>query len=116
MGAVYLAEHPRIKRLVAIKVLLPEFGRDATVVARFFNEAKAANEIHHENIIDIIDFGELPDDGSSYIIMEWLDGRSLSSVLDGEGKLPVPRAIHIAKGIGRALAAAHNHGIVHRDL
>jgi serine/threonine-protein kinase len=116
MGAVYLAEHPRIRKQVAIKVLLPEFGKDPQVVHRFFNEAKAANEIHNEHIIDIIDFGELPEDGASYIIMEWLDGRSLSSVLENEGKLGFVRVVHIARGIGRALAAAHNHGIVHRDL
>jgi serine/threonine-protein kinase len=116
MGAVYLAEHPRIRRQVAIKVLLPQFSSNPAVVARFFNEARAANEIRNEHIIDIIDFGELADDGSSYIIMEWLDGRSLNSELQAAGRFPVPRAIHVARGIARALAAAHAHGIVHRDL
>jgi len=114
MGAVYLAEHPRIHRLVAIKVLLPEYSKNPQVVARFFNEAKAANEIHNDHIIDIIDFGELADSGS-YIIMEWLDGKSLSASL-AQGAFGVARAVHVARGIGRALAAAHASGIVHRDL
>ena len=116
MGAVYLAEHPRIGKQVAIKVLLPEFSRDAQVVGRFFNEARAANEIRNEHIIDIIDFGELAEDGASYIIMEWLTGRSLSSVLQEVGRMPTARAIHVTRGIARALSAAHGHGIVHRDL
>jgi serine/threonine-protein kinase len=116
MGAVYLAEHPRIRRKVAIKVLLPELSRNSQVVARFFNEAKAANEIHNDHIIDIIDFGEMADDGSSYIIMEFLDGTPLSGALKQAGKLPLARALHIVRGIARALSAAHARGIVHRDL
>jgi serine/threonine-protein kinase len=115
MGVVYLAEHPRIHRRVAIKVLLPQYAQNPQVVSRFFNEAKAANEIRNEHIVDILDFGELPD-GAPYIIMEWLDGRSLGDVLDKAGKLPLARAVHIARGIARALSAAHAHGIVHRDL
>src|SRR5262249_966529 len=116
MGAVYLAEHPRILKQVAIKVLLPEVSRNPQVVARFFNEARAATEIRNEHIIDIIDFGGPAEDGSPYIIMEWLDGKSLTEVLEGAPKLRLSRAVHIARGIGRALSAAHRHGIVHRDL
>jgi serine/threonine-protein kinase len=114
MGAVYLAEHPRIGRQVAIKVLLPEVSRKPDVVQRFFTEARASSEIRNEHIIDILDFGELPD-GTSYIIMEWLDGRSLRDLI-AAGPLELGRALHIARGIGRALAAAHARGIVHRDL
>jgi serine/threonine-protein kinase len=115
MGVVYVAEHPRIGRKVAIKVLLPEYSQNPDVVARFFTEARASSAIKNEHIIDIIDFGELAD-GSSYIIMEWLEGRPLTAVLGSEGKLSVERALHVARGIGRALAAAHGRGIVHRDL
>ncbi|HEY7957792.1 MAG TPA: serine/threonine-protein kinase [Polyangia bacterium] len=114
MGAVYLAVHPKIQRQVAIKVLLPEYSKNPQMVARFFTEAKSANEIKNEHIVDIIDFGEL-EGGANYIIMEWLDGRSLSSAMM-DGAFPVGRAIHITRGIGRALAAAHARGIVHRDL
>jgi serine/threonine-protein kinase len=115
MGVVYLAEHPRIGKKVAIKVLLPEYGHNPDVVARFFTEARAANAIRNEHIIDIIDFGEL-EDRSSYIIMEWLEGRSLTTALEKEGRFPLDRALHIAGGMGRALVAAHARGIVHRDL
>src|SRR5678815_4694471 len=115
MGAVYLAEHPRIHRQVAIKVLLPEVSRKADVVQRFFTEARSSSEIHNEHIIDILDYGELPD-GTSYLIMEWLDGKSLREVLKQVGKLPIPRGLHITKGVAQALAAAHARGIVHRDL
>jgi serine/threonine-protein kinase len=115
MGVVYVAEHPRIGRKVAIKVLLPEYSQNEEVVSRFFTEARASSAIKNEHIIDIIDFGELPDK-ASYIIMEWLEGEPLSRVLDREGMLELPRAIHIARGIGKALAAAHARNIVHRDL
>ena len=115
MGVVYLAEHPRIGRRVAIKVLLPQLSSNPEVVARFFTEARASSAIKNEHIIDIIDFGELPD-GSSYITMEWLEGESLAALLERERALPLSRVQHIARGIGRALTAAHAHGIVHRDL
>ena len=115
MGAVYLARHPRIGKEVAVKVLLPAMSRDPELVQRFFHEAKAAAEIKDAHIVDVIDFGEL-DDGASYIVMEWLEGQSLSQLLVAAGKLPLERARKIARGIGRALAAAHARGIVHRDL
>ncbi|MEO6951835.1 MAG: protein kinase [Polyangia bacterium] len=115
MGVVYLAEHPRIGRKVAIKVLLPQLSQNPEVVSRFFTEARASSAIKNEHIIDIIDFGELPDH-SSYITMEWLDGESLASLLERERVLPLARVQHIVRGIGRALTAAHAHGIVHRDL
>jgi serine/threonine protein kinase len=115
MGAVYLAEHPRIGRRVAVKVLHPEQSKDPQIVTRFFNEAKAAHEIGSEHIIEILDFGEL-EDHTSYFIMEWLAGRSLSAALREEPRLPLDRTLHITTGICRALAAAHVHGIVHRDL
>jgi serine/threonine-protein kinase len=115
MGAVYVAEHTRLGRRVAVKVLLPHIAADKQLAARFFNEAKAAADIRNEHIVDVIDFGELPD-GSSYIVMEWLEGQSLQQLLSREKKLPLERVAHIARGMARALAAAHAHGIVHRDL
>jgi serine/threonine protein kinase len=115
MGAVYRSEHPRIGRSVAIKVLRPEYNQDPQIVARFFNEAKAAHDIGNEHIVEILDFGELAD-GTSYIIMEWLAGRSLAALLRSEPHPPLSRTLHIITGIGHALAAAHAHGVVHRDL
>lgn len=115
MGIVYLAEHPRIGRRVAIKVLHPEHGQDPRAIARFFTEAKAAYEVRNEHIVEILDFGELPD-GSPYFVMEWLDGRTLATVLASEPSLPIERVLHITLGIAEALATAHDGGIVHRDL
>jgi len=114
MGVVYVAEHPRIGKRVAVKVLLPELSQRADLVTRFFNEARAAAATRDQHIVDVIDFGELPD-GVSYLVMEWLDGNSLAAALAG-GRFTVGRAVHVARGIGRALAAAHALGIVHRDL
>src|SRR5664279_2822290 len=71
MGAVYLAEHPGLGRRVAVKVLLPELAKDQDMVARFFNEARAANAIRHPGIVEVLDFGTLSS-GASYIVMEML--------------------------------------------
>ena len=114
MGAVYLAEHPRIGRKVAIKVLLRELSANAQAVTRFFNEARASSEIRNEHIVDVLDFGELAD-GASYLVLEFLDGQTLTEILRG-GPLGVRRTLHIVNGVGRALGAAHAAGIVHRDL
>jgi serine/threonine protein kinase len=114
MGTVYLAEHPRIGRKVAIKVLLRELSANAQAVTRFFNEARASSEIRNEHIVDVLDFGELSN-GSSYLVLEFLDGRTLTELLRG-GPLGIRRTLHIVNGVGRALGAAHATGIVHRDL
>ena len=119
MGAVYLAEHPRIGKKVALKILHSEFSANEEVVERFFNEAKAVNDIQHPNIVDIIDFGELRDESGGkivYFIMEFLDGQPLNKVIRREAPLPTPRALHIASQIADALAASHRNQIVHRDL
>jgi serine/threonine protein kinase len=115
MGAVYLAEHPFIGRQVAVKVLLPGFAKEPDLVARFFNEAKAANSIGHPNIIDVIDVGTLPD-GLPYLVMELLKGESLASRLERVGKLDVGLVLELGRQATSALQAAHAAGIVHRDL
>jgi serine/threonine protein kinase len=115
MGVVYRAEHPRINRRVAIKVLHPGADRQSEMVHRFFNEAKAATEIRNDHIVEVLDFGELPE-GMPYLVMEWLEGQSLGELLRVETKLPVARAARIVCGIARALGAAHAKGVVHRDL
>src|SRR4029079_13630156 len=78
MGVVYGANHPRIGKRVAIKVLSPAFCGDPGTVQRFEQEARLVNEIKHPNIVDVFQFGELPD-GRSYFVMEWLEGESLSA-------------------------------------
>ena len=116
MGTVYLALHPIMGRKAAIKVLKPELARDQSLVTRFFNEARAANAIRHPNIIDIIDVGMLPDDNVPYMLMEFLEGESLSTRLERIRPLDVNAAVEIACQTASALAAAHSKGIVHRDL
>jgi eukaryotic-like serine/threonine-protein kinase len=115
MGAVYLAEHVVMGRKAAIKVLRRELSEDETLVARFMNEARAANAIGHPNIVDIVDVGRLPD-GIPYMMMEYLVGEDLSKRLARCGRLSVEQALPIAVQAGSAVAAAHDKGIVHRDL
>ena len=117
MGAVYLGMHPSIGKRVAIKVLHEELASKADVVQRFFNEAKAVNDISHPNIVDIIDFGETAFDGVSfkYIIMEFLDGESLASRMRREG-VTIRESITILMQCASALSASHAKGVIHRDL
>jgi serine/threonine-protein kinase len=114
MGAVYLAVHPGIGRKAAVKVLHPELARDRDIVTRFLNEARAANAIRHPGIVEIFDSGTL-DSGAPYIVMELLEGESLTSRLL-RGRLPLDQCLEIARQAAAALGAAHAQGIVHRDL
>jgi eukaryotic-like serine/threonine-protein kinase len=115
MGAVYLAEHPGIGRKAAVKVLHAQLTQHAEIANRFFNEAKAANAIRHPGIIEVIDFGTLPE-GASYIVMEFLEGESLASRIKRSPRIPLAIAIDYAAQAASALGAAHAKGIVHRDL
>src|SRR3954451_14635029 len=115
MGAVYQAEHALIEKRIALKVLFPELTRRTDLVARFLQEAKAASRIGHENVIDISDFGQSPE-GLVYIAMEYLDGQDLGQLLRESGPQPWPRARAILMQIAKALRAAHEHGIIHRDM
>lgn len=115
MGAVYLAEHTLIGRKAAIKVLKKEYAADATLVARFVNEARATNAIGHPGIVEILDFGTLPGN-VPYLVMESLRGMSLAARLRATQRLAVPLACAIATQTAAALAAAHEKGIVHCDL
>jgi serine/threonine protein kinase len=116
MGKVYMAQHPVIGRKTAVKILHPELARNEVVVARFMNEARAANAIGHPNIIDIIDAGLLPEDGVPFLQMEFLEGESLAARLSREHHLEVELAVDFACQTALALQAAHDKGIVHRDL
>ena len=120
MGSVYLAEHPTIGKKVALKVLHSEFASNHEVAARFFNEAKAVNDIGHPNIVDIVDFGILQGalgrEQLVYFIMEYLNGTSVSALIRNEAPLPPERALGLALQVADALAASHRCGIVHRDL
>jgi serine/threonine-protein kinase len=115
MGTVYLAEHPMIGKRVAVKMLRPDLGTDPGLVSRFFQEARAVNEIRHPNIVDISDFGKT-DDGFVYFVMELMEGRSLRERLTAEKMLPLADVVTISRQVCDALAAAHKAGIIHRDL
>jgi len=115
MCAVYLAEHTVIGRHAAIKVLLPEMSHRQDLVTRFSNEARAAIAVNHPGIVEIHDFGHR-DDGSAYIVMEYVDGESLASRLRRMGALPEARAVALCRHVADALGAAHGKGIVHDDL
>lgn len=113
MGSVYEAEHVVVGRRVAVKLLHPEMARDTQIVSRFHNEARAAGSIGNEHIIEVLDFGKQP---APYLVMEYLEGRSLSQLLEQEGPLSPSRAASLLIQVLEALEAAHAKGIVHRDL
>jgi serine/threonine protein kinase len=115
MGVVYLAEHVVIEKKIALKVLFPDLTRRADLVQRFMQEAKSASRIGHENVIDITDFGQSPE-GYVFIAMEYLSGQDLGQVLKASGRMPWARAQPIVLQIAKALRAAHERGIIHRDM
>ena len=115
MGVVYLAEHVVIEKKIALKVLFPDLTRRADLVQRFIQEAKSASRIGHENVIDITDFGQSPE-GYVFIAMEYLSGQDLGQLLKSAGSLPWARAQPIIVQIVKALRAAHERGIIHRDM
>jgi serine/threonine-protein kinase len=115
MGMVFRAEHVKLPRRVALKVLHAELAADTEAVARFINEAEVVNRIGHEHIVDITDFGTTPD-GECYFVMEYLDGESLAQRLRQAGPFDTDRALHVAWQLADALAASHQAGVAHRDL
>ena len=115
MGAVYLGEHPAIGSKVAIKMLHAQYAAKPTIVERFFNEARSVNLIGHDNIVKILDF-DVTGEGRHYFVMEFLHGRALQALLQPGRPLPLQRAGPILLQCCRALQAAHERGIVHRDF
>jgi serine/threonine protein kinase len=115
MGVVYLAEHVTLKKRCAIKVLSDEFANKEDIVERFLQEARAASMIAHENVVEITDYGQTPS-GSVFFVMEMLSGEDLADTIRSEGPLPWERVRPIMMQICRALSAAHDKGIIHRDM
>ena len=115
MGIVYAARQSETQRQVAIKVLRSEPHRLPEALERFRREARAAGLVGHDNICDVLDVGRL-DDGTPYLVMPLLRGRTLGAVLREAGPLPVARVVDIGAQILSGLAAAHGAGIIHRDL
>jgi serine/threonine-protein kinase len=116
MGQAYLAEHPLIGHRVAVKVLHPECAANPDTVHRFFQEAKAVNDIRHENIVDIVDYGMLEGEPPIvYLMMELLEGESLAKRIE-RGRFTTAEIVHIFTQCCSALSASHRKGIIHRDL
>jgi serine/threonine-protein kinase len=115
MSVVYLAEHTVLGKQVAIKLLHDEYSRNPRVVTRFMDEARAAARVRHPSIVDIHDCGTL-DDGRAFLVMETLEGESLRTRLESEGRLPEPILLELLRQTARALSAAHAAGVIHRDL
>ena len=114
MGAVYKAKDLEIGRLVALKVIRPEFARDRAIIDRFKQELLLASQVTHKNVIRIFDLGDA--DGLKFITMEYIDGRDLHAILRERGCFPPEEVIAIIRQVCRALQAAHTVGVVHRDL
>lgn len=116
MGCVYRAEHVQLGRKVALKTLHSGFAAQNAAVSRFFSEARAANRIQHENIVEITDFLNDEASGTYYFVMELLDGVDLGKLVKSGIALPADQVLDIGIQIASALNAAHEAGIVHRDL
>ncbi|MBA3397057.1 MAG: serine/threonine protein kinase [Deltaproteobacteria bacterium] len=114
MGVVYAAVHPLIGKKAAVKVLKAELCRSAFNVERFVDEARAVNQIGHPNIVDVFAFGQTAD-GRSYFVMEWLKGETLRARV-ARSRLDLTEIGEIIKPLARALEAAHEQGVIHRDL
>jgi predicted Ser/Thr protein kinase len=114
MGSVYLAEHEGLKRKVALKILPADMSRDPEYVARFRREALTAARLEHPNIVQVYDVGQ--HDGRPYIVMQYVDGESLSTVVENLGAMEPKDAAKVIAGMLRGLHHAHEAGIVHRDV
>ena len=113
MGAVYKARQPKLDRYVALKILLPEVGKDPAFAERFIREARALAKLNHPSIVTVYEFGEV--DGLYYFVMEYVDGANLRQTLTAGGLTP-PEALAIVPQICDALQFAHDEGVVHRDI
>jgi len=115
VGVVIAARHLQLGQTVALKFLLPQADRDATDIARFVREAQSAVKLKNEHVARVLDVGSL-EDGSPYMVMEYLDGQDLDQVLRHRGPLSIPDAVGYVMQACEAIAEAHHLGIVHRDL
>ena len=118
MGNVYLATHLGTTRVVAVKVIAPRWAAEPQFLARFQREAQACGRLRHPNIVNVTDFGVAKSASGDmpYLVMEFLDGETLSDFQKANPQLPLPMIADLLDQVGLALAEAHRHGIIHRDL
>src|SRR5262249_39032557 len=114
MGVVYQAEDPELKRMVAIKAMLPGQAASANAGQRFLREAQAMAAIKHDHIVTIYQVDRAR--GVPFLAMEFLKGEPLAERLEREAKMPVAEVLRIGREIAQGLAAAHEHGLIHRDI
>jgi len=114
-AVVYRARDERLDRIVAIKLLRPQFTTDEASRKRFLNEARAAAGLNHPNVVDIYDFGESPD-GSMFIAMQYIEGQNLKDLLHRRGRMSPADVIALVPQVCQALTAAHSRGLIHRDV
>lgn len=114
MAFVYQAKDKLLNRIVAVKVLRPEYVDDEEFLVKFKREAEAVASLSHPNIVNVYDVGE--DGKVHYIVMEYVDGQNLKEIIQNEGRLEVYTALDITKQIAKALGEAHRNGIIHRDI
>ena len=114
MADVYKAKDHKLNRFVAVKVLKPEYKDDKAFLSKFRVEAQAAAGLAHANIVNVYDVGE--ENGVNFIVMELVEGITLKAYINKKGKLTVREATSIALQVAAGLEAAHNNGIIHRDV
>ncbi|MBN1946790.1 MAG: serine/threonine protein kinase [Bradymonadales bacterium] len=114
MGSVYKAEHIRMGKIVALKLLHGDLSRDESIVRRFTREARAVSKLTSRHTVSVFDYGE--SDGFIYLVMEYLQGQDLGQILRNHGPLSLPRTAFVLRQIATSLNEAHQHGIIHRDL
>jgi Serine/threonine protein kinase len=114
MGSVYKGRHRANGQIVAVKVVTPEVAANPVLVERFKQEYRAARDLVHPHIVRAIDFGF--DNGTLYMVLEYVDGPSLGQRIDNEGRLPEAEAVRIVAQAAEALHVAHQHQIIHRDV
>ncbi len=115
MGKVYRARHLALERTVVLKMLKPQLLEDPTLVGRFEREAKAASRLNHPNVIQVLDFGRLENDGTLYIVMEHVQGKDLRLVLRDDWPLAEERLCNIMAQVCSALGEAHVNDVIHRS-
>src|SRR5919197_1974072 len=114
MSVVYLAHDPRLKRRVALKVLAPGLAEDESFRVRFLRESQLAASLDHPNVVPVYEAGEV--EGLLYIAMRYVQGTDLRALLRAEGALAPERALMVVDQMAAALDAAHERGLVHRDV